>query len=360
MNFQKEILVIDGDIILGEAIKKMLTPHKYHVCYANNGASGIQKAFECHPDLILCDIDMDQIDGYQVYKLLKDSLLLKGIPFVFLKQHATIEDVRYGLNLGADDFLTKPVNSYDLVTSIEILLQKFKTRRSEVVSEFNTLFQLSPNGIIVFNEHDVLRVNQSILRLLKIDKQEYLTIKIEDLFEHCSLVRIKSWIQQSVKVGNLVFNETITIKNTMDEELKMNLLISEFSNSPNIVQFIGFFTPITKENSYLVNDQLASQVCNLLKREKIIITDDLEEKIIHTIKQRTIRFDNQNNSFFTKRENQVLCLSMEGLPIKMIAEKLAISSRTVEKYRTKLIEKSGANNLVEVIVFSLKNGLIKI
>ncbi|HAH22947.1 MAG TPA: hypothetical protein DCL77_04160, partial [Prolixibacteraceae bacterium] len=114
--------------------------------YASNGAIGIQKAYEFNPDIIICDTDLDPTDGYQVYALLKESLLLKGIPFIYLKQQATIQDIRYGMNLGADDFLTKPINIYDLVTSIEIRLQKFKINSSEVVREFNTLFQHSPIG----------------------------------------------------------------------------------------------------------------------------------------------------------------------------------------------------------------------
>ena len=360
MNFQKKVLIIDNDVNSGEAVKKMLTLHKYQVCYASNGASGIQKAFEFNPDLILCDIDMDPIDGYQVYKLLKDSFLLNGISFVFLKQNASMDEVRHGMNIGADDFLTKPLNLYDLVRSIEIRLQKININSSEIAHEFNTLFQLSSNGIIVFNEQVILRTNQSIKTILKIDKRNSLTLRIEDLFEHLSLRRIKSWIQQSLKGGNMAFNEIVTIKNGLCGELKMNLVITKISSYSTIVQFLGFFTHIPKENGYLVNGQLASHLCDLLKREKMIITDELEEKITQLVKQRTIRCDNQNNSFFTKRENQVLSLSMEGLPIKMIAEKLAISSRTVEKYRTNLIDKSGANNMVEVIVFAFKNGLIKL
>lgn len=360
MNSQKKILIIDDDMDFGDALKKSLILHNYAVCYANNGAIGIQKAYEYHPDLIICDTDLRPMDGYQAYKLLKESLLLNGIPFIFLKQQAGIEDIRYGMNLGADDFLAKPLNTYDLVTTIEMRLQKFKVNGSEVVREFNTLFELSPTGMIVFSEHAVLRANQSIRALLKIGKHKHTHIRIEDLFEYSSLAKIKSWLKQCSKSNTIVFNEVIFLKNALNEEVKMNLLIAEFSRYSDFVQFIGFFTPVASVDSYLVNDQLANQVCNLLKREMIVVTDELKEKITQMIKLRTIRYNNQNNSFFTKRENQVLCLSMEGLSIKSIAEKLVISARTVEKYRTNLIEKSGANNITEVIVFALKNGLVKI
>ena len=359
MNFQKKILLIDGDQNFGDIIKKYLTLHKYNVCYASNGASGIEKAFEYNPDLILCDINIDRIDGYQVYNILTDSHLLKKIPFIFLKQNATIEDVRHGMNLGADDFFAKPINIPDLVRSMEFRLQKFKNNGYEAAHEFNTLFQLSPIGIIIFSEHAVLMANQSIKTLLKIDKQAS-NIRIENLFTSSSLVKIKSWIQQSIKGVDNVFNERITIKDILGEALELNLVMSQFTKYSDFIQFIGFFAPVPTVRSYLINDQLANEVCSLLKREKITITDNLGEKITHIIKQRSVSFNNQNNSLFTKRENQVLCLSMEGLPIKIIADKLSLSSRTVEKYRTKLMKKSGAKNIVEVIVFSLKNGMIKI
>ena len=68
----------------------------------------------------------------------------------------------------------------------------------------------------------------------------------------------------------------------------------------------------------------------------------------------------QKNKFFSKRENQVLCLSMEGLPTKIIADKLSISDRTVEKHRSRLMEKTNSNNMIEVIIFSLRNNLMEI
>ena len=359
MNIQKKILIIDCDQKFGNKIKKYLIQHQYNVCYESDSTSGIKKSFDYHPDLILCDMNMVPIDGCQVFKVLKDSLLLKNIPFIFFKQNASFEDVRQGMNLGADDFLSKPINLHDLLTSIEIQLQKYKSNLNELTHEFNTLFQLSPNGIIVFSENTVLRSNRPFKTLLKIDNQES-KIRIETLFESSSLLKIKSWIQNSYKGINSVFNENISIKDSKGEEVYLNMIISEFANYDDSIQFIGFFTPVSPVNNHWISDDLANEVCDLLKREKITFIDNLEERISSVLKNRTLSYNNENNSFFTKRENQVLCLSMEGLPIKNIADRLAISSRTVEKYRTKLMEKSNAKNIVEVIIFSLKKGLIKI
>ncbi|HEY3371786.1 MAG TPA: response regulator [Prolixibacteraceae bacterium] len=358
MNVQKKILVIDGDQNFSDTIEESLTFHKYNVCCTSNVGAGVQKALEYNPDLILCDID--PTDGFHVYTVLNQSLTLKKIPFIFLKKNATIEDIRHGMNLGADDFLSKPISIADIVKTIEIRLQKFESTRAELAHEFNTLFELSPIGILLFSEHTVIRANQSMKALLKIDNQESIPLKIKELFESSSLLSIKNWIQQSLKGVDAKFNGQITLKDIAGNELPMNLVISVFTSNSSSIYYIGFFAPISPVKSYVVNDQLANQVCNLLKREKMTLPDGLEEKIIQIINDSTVNSNEQDNSFFTKRENQVLRLSMEGFPIKIIADKLDISARTVEKYRTKLMEKSGTNNIVEVIVFSLKNGLIKI
>jgi DNA-binding response OmpR family regulator len=104
MDFQTKILVIEDDPRFAKTIKNVLSQHGYDVYCTNNGATGIQKAFEYNPDLILCDIKMDPIDGYQVYNVLKESSLIDRIPFMFLTGHSELEEIRFGLDLGVDDY----------------------------------------------------------------------------------------------------------------------------------------------------------------------------------------------------------------------------------------------------------------
>jgi len=84
MNSRNKILLIEDDQKLGKTIKNLLVLKGYDVCYTENGALGIQKAFEYNPDLILCDIKMDPVDGYQVYHVLKESSMIDQIPFIFI------------------------------------------------------------------------------------------------------------------------------------------------------------------------------------------------------------------------------------------------------------------------------------
>ncbi len=360
MNFQKKILVVEDDLGLGATIQQILIMYKYDVCYANNGAAGIQKAFEYNPDLILCDINMDPLDGYQVFRVLEESSILNRIPFVFLTGSSDLEDIRFGMSLGADDYIVKPFNNSDLIKTIEKRLEKFTAIREDATREFDRLFNLSPVGIIVFDGTNVIRANQAFLKLL--DKKEGLvnTTPMVDLIDSDSFKKLQKKLDKYLNSDTEIFNEVVLINNTNPEGLQKRLIVSEFEKYSNYNLFIGLFTSVTETLTSSENNQYANEVYNLLKRENIKISDALGEQITNIFKKKPLNIKNYNNSFFTARENQVLYLSMEGLPIKSIADRLSISDRTVEKHRTRLMEKSGASNMIEVIVFALRNSLVEI
>lgn len=360
MNFQKKILVIEDDIRLGTTIQNILKVYKYDVCLTNNGVSGIQKAFEYSPDLILCDINMETIDGYQVYKVLEESSILNRIPFIFLTGSSNLEDIRYGMSLGADDYVVKPFNNADLIKSIEKRLKKFETIREDANREFNQLFNLSPIGIILFDGNKIHKANQAFVKLVNFKENNLAGVVIDEFIDKASCQKIQSKIQENHSEMHEIFNDEVIIRTLRQEELKITLVVSLFEKFSNYKMYIGITTLETKSNPQEDSHQFADKVYSLLKRENIKVSEALGEKITEIFKQKNLNPKKQNNTFFTKRENEILCLSMEGLPIKIIAYKLSISDRTVEKHRTKLMEKSGANNMIEVIVFALKNSLIEI
>lgn len=361
MKFQKKILVIEDDKNLGDMVQNILALHHYDVCYVNNGTSGIQKAFEYHPDLILCDIGMDPIDGYQVYKALEESSILSRIPFIFLTGSSELEEIRYGMALGADDYLVKPFHNDDLIRSIEKRLEKFQSIRDIADREFNRLFNLSPFALVLFDWNKVYKTNPAFIDKIQNDLSVQEGLKIEDVIDPQSIQKLKFKIQESFSDKKELLNEEVTLLFTRkSEESKMNLVVSEFEKYSNYTLYQGLFTSSSKTFVSVDNRQCADEVYNLLKRENIRFPEALGEKITNIFKQKSFHQKNHNNSLFTKRENQVLCLSMEGLPIKTIADRLAISDRTVEKHRTRLMKKAGGNNMIEVIVFALKNSLVEI
>lgn len=359
MQLQKKILLIEDDQQLGVTIQNVLAFHKYDVCYANNGATGIQKAFEYNPDLILCDIKMDNLDGYQVYKVLEESNMLNRIPFVFLTGSSELEDIRYAMSLGADDYIVKPFTNEDLLKAIDKRLEKFKAIRDDSTREFIHLFNISPVGIVIFDEKKIHRANPAFKALYKSENEELTGQQIDRFIDRTSIQKLKGRIPKYLADRNEIFNGPVQLMKNGIDLIKVKLVVSEFERFSDYTLFMGLFTKIDPISSD-VNHHYASEVYSLLKRENIKVSDALGEKITEIFKQKPIGLRNQNNTFYTARENQVLCLSMEGLPIKSIADKLSISDRTVEKYRTSLMEKSGAGNMIEVIVFALKNGLVEI
>ena len=358
MNFQKKILVIEDDQNLGDMIQQILIFHKYDVCFASNGATGIQKAFEYNPDLILCDINMDPPNGYQIYKILEESSILNRIPFIFLTGSSELEAIRFGMSLGADDYIVKPFKNDDLIRTIEKRLEKFKAIREDSNKEFNRLFDLSPAGIFIFDGQKIFRVNSAFRKLLHIENEDLTGRDIDEFIDSQSISKLQEKISGYQTDRSEVYNENVGLKNNSSKDLQMKLVVSEFEKFSKYTLFLGLFSSATE--AVPASTQYFKDVYSLLRRENIKISEALGKEIANIFKEKQLNIKNQSNTFFTKRENQVLYLSMEGLPIKTIADRLAISDRTVEKHRTRLMEKSGANNMIEVIVFALRNSLVEI
>ena len=119
-----KILIIDNEFEIVEMISDILTIHDYDVKTALNGENGIQSAKKFHPDLILCDISMPETNGYAVLKALRDDKRTHAIPFIFLTAMGGMQDLRKGMRLGADDYLTKPVSAEELIATVKTRLEK--------------------------------------------------------------------------------------------------------------------------------------------------------------------------------------------------------------------------------------------
>lgn len=120
----KKILLIEDNLEMRENTAEILELANYEVTTAENGKVGVEKAKEMHPDLIICDIMMPELDGYGVLYMMAKNPDTSGIPFIFLTAKAEKSDFRKGMDLGADDYITKPFEEMDLLNAIEIRLRK--------------------------------------------------------------------------------------------------------------------------------------------------------------------------------------------------------------------------------------------
>ncbi len=123
----KKILVIEDDTVTRNLFLKGLEAEGFNTISAQNGLVGIQQAREYLPDLVICDIMMPDMDGYSVLTTLREDPLTAIIPFIFLTGSDTKAEVRKAMELGADDYLTKPSTLDELLRAIATRLQKQAT-----------------------------------------------------------------------------------------------------------------------------------------------------------------------------------------------------------------------------------------
>ena len=120
----KSILVLDDNADIRENTAEILELAGYQVTTAENGKKGVEQALKSKPDVIVCDIMMPELDGYGVLHLLRKNPEAQNIPFIFLTAKTERSDFRKGMEMGADDYITKPFDDIELLNAVEARLKK--------------------------------------------------------------------------------------------------------------------------------------------------------------------------------------------------------------------------------------------
>jgi DNA-binding response OmpR family regulator len=217
------ILLIEDNSEIRENTSEILSLANYEVLTAENGRVGVELAQRTKPDLIVCDIMMPELDGYGVLHILNKKPDTASIPFIFLTAKTERMDIRKGMNLGADDYLTKPFNDTELLDAIEVRLRKHAIRKKE--------YETSSDGL----EHFIQDAKKVLnLKELCVDKKTKAYKKKSELFTEGDTPRFLFFIQNgSVK----------TFKSHPDgKELITNLYKTG--------DFFGF-EPLLENNNYL-------------------------------------------------------------------------------------------------------------
>ena len=134
-----KILVIDDELILRTEIVEWLIYEDHEAIGAENGLVGVSQATEWLPDLIICDITMPYLDGFGVLLEVHSNPAMTHIPFIFVTARSTYEDIRHGMSLGADDYITKPFTRMQLLEAVQSQLRKYITREQVYQQELGQL-----------------------------------------------------------------------------------------------------------------------------------------------------------------------------------------------------------------------------
>ncbi|MBK21743.1 MAG: hypothetical protein CMP63_05450 [Flavobacteriales bacterium] len=157
-----KVLIIEDEKNIRETIKEILELNDYQIATAENGLIGIAKALQFKPDLIVCDVMMPEMDGFETLKNIRAINDISNTPFVFLTAKTETRDFREGMNSGADDFLNKPFNTQELLEVIKLRISKSNQAKELFVKEINNLKEEVENlqnsiNKLSFNNSHVLR-----------------------------------------------------------------------------------------------------------------------------------------------------------------------------------------------------------
>lgn len=328
----KKILIIEDDMDLNETVSVFLKSNNFIVYSAYDGVRGVQEAIRVQPDVIICDISMPNLDGFGVYETLQHINSTSFIPFIFLTAKADVKDIRRGMNLGADDYITKPFENIDLLEAIHIRIKKFETLN--ILNERKLLKALDNpiNGMFICQNKKIIYSNNKLSEILGYKVSELAELNIDDFINRIIIQKdrgtVLNYFQKAAGKESTLEIIRITAANKLNEPLNLDFFIkSFFLNDKDTL--VGYIIDITG------------------------IADDDDDDEVQTVKI-------LSSGIVSNREKEVLILICQGMVNKEIADKLNISKRTVDRHRDNLMKKTNSRNTAELMMNAIKLGLVEL
>ena len=341
----KTILVIEDNAEVRENLVEILELSDYKVIAAENGKIGVQKALADTPDLILCDVMMPELDGFGVLHILEKNPNTANVPFIFLTAKAEQADFRKGMNLGADDYITKPFDDVELLEAIEMRLKKSERIQStfDGTSEgLNAFFNYSRSQkdqdelsqdreFRKFNKKQLIyEEGQYPKQLFFVASGKVKTFKTNELGKEyiTAVYKQGDFLGHQALISNSKYSESASTLE--DTEICMIPKEDFFSLLYNNRNFSGQFIKMLAANVMEKEEQLLSLAYNSIRKrlaEALLILDKKYQKegismmredlanIVGTAKETVIRTltDFKNEQLVDIRDRKIIILDKEKL-----------------------------------------------
>src|SRR5262245_1479722 len=221
----KKILVIDDEEWLREMVQLALRQKGYDVVEAEDGAVGIEVARKELPDLVLCDVNMERVDGYLTLSSLRSEPATAPIPFILMTGLADSAGMRHGMELGADDYLPKPFTIDALYAAVEVRLKKAHVVRQEAEKKLSDL----RDNISLMLPHELRTPLNGIVAYGEILKSEAATLPAGEIAEMGQVI-YESGRRLERLVENFLIYAQIELLGT--DPQKVNALRMKHTRSP--------------------------------------------------------------------------------------------------------------------------------
>ena len=277
----KTILVIDDAPFILESTKTLLKFEGYEVLTARDGEEGLEIINSKKPDLVLCDISMPKLDGYGVLKALRNNPATARIPFIFLTAFTERQNIRTGMQLGADDFLVKPYSRDELITSINAQIQK-SFLQEKVIEEKVQEVSKSVTQVLPHEFRTVLNQIMGSAKFLQNSPEKLLPEEIKELASD-----IISSSKRLIKITEnyLIYSRIEAIASDKDKTLQLQKL-KTIEPGAILYDITGFVANrYNRQQDYIVNSEVFDIIIN--------ISSESYHKILEELIDNAFKFSNQ-------------------------------------------------------------------
>lgn len=222
---KKRILIIEDEVDIRTDLAKALELSGYSTMQATNGIEGLALAKETNPDLVISDIMMPELDGYGVLHELQKSPKTNTIPFIFLSAKSSRGDVRDGMNLGADDYITKPFDIDELINAVNRRLEK----KNIAETKYNEKFEALSDNLRRSMPHEIRTPLNIVLGLSEFLRKNYDYTTHKDAMEMLHNIndagkRLQRLFENYLFYANLEVNAANPAEVTMMRSKKSSLV----------------------------------------------------------------------------------------------------------------------------------------